>query len=361
MMDVLVFFAAVCAIAFVAAWLFSPALRARIERPKYGAAGQPAGQGEARGMASIVILCCAVGAVTVGATLTFGRGHVKANGTSVPAFATEEYGQRLLAQTSELLGPDTSAPSMRYAGNRLSCGSCHMGTGAEPGTLSLPAATHNYPRFVGRTNTTQTIEDRINECMQRSMNGRPLPKNSPEMIAMAAYMYSLTDRDAATGSSHRKGKEPPAFQTPARAASPDAGKQVFEKNCVACHGTDGLGLLAAASPIHGYVFPPLWGPDSFNDGAGMHRVLTAAKFIKARMPLGRPDLTDDQAFDVAGYINSQPRPEMPNLERDYPDRRTKQIDTAYGPFADPFPLAQHQYGPFQPIEAYYKNTRPPAK
>ncbi len=312
-------------------------------------------------MAPIMIACCAMGAVTVGATLILGRGHVTANGTSVPAFATEEYGQRLLAQTPELLGPDVPVASLRYAGSRLSCGSCHMGTGTEPGTLSLPAATHNYPRYAGRTASTQTIEDRINECMVRSMNGRPLPKTSPEMIAMVAYMRSITDRDAATGPSQRKSKEPPAFRTPVRAASPDAGKQVFEKNCAACHGNDGLGLLATASPIHGYVFPPVWGPDSFNDGAGMHRVLTAAKFIKARMPLGRPDLTDDQAFDVAAYINSQPRPQMPNLERDYPDRRTKQIDTAYGPFADPFPLIQHQYGPFQPIEDYYKRMQPAAK
>jgi thiosulfate dehydrogenase len=102
------------------------------------------------------------------------------------------------------------------------------------------------------------------------------------------------------------------------------------------------------------VFPPLWGPDSFNDGAGMHRVLTAARFIKARMPLGQADLTDDQAFDVAAYINVQPRPQMANLEKDYPDRTTKPVDNGYGPFADPFPLEQHQLGPFQPIEAFYK-------
>ena len=68
------------------------------------------------------------------------------------------------------------------------------------------------------------------------------------------------------------------------------------------------------------MFPPLWGPDSFNDGAGMHRVLTAARFIKARMPLGDADLTSDEAFDVAAYMNAQPRPEMANLDRDYPDR-----------------------------------------
>ena len=124
-----------------------------------------------------------------------------------------------------------------------------------------------------------------------------------------------------------------------------------------CHGSDGSGLLATANPIHGYVFPPLWGPDSFNDGAGMHRVLTAARFIKARMPLGRPDLTDDEAFDVAAFINSKPRPEMAHLDQDYPDRSAKPVDNGYGPFADSFPLDQHRFGPFPPIEAYYKQLK----
>jgi thiosulfate dehydrogenase len=95
----------------------------------------------------------------------------------------------------------------------------------------------------------------------------------------------------------------------------------------------------------------------FNDGAGMHRVLTAARFIKARMPNGKPDLSDDQAFDVAAFINTQPRPVMANLDRDYPDRTTKPIDNPYGPFADPFPIAQHKFGPFKPIEAFYEQLR----
>ena len=86
----------------------------------------------------------------------------------------------------------------------------------------------------------------------------------------------------------------------------------------------------------------------------MHRVLTAARFIKARMPLGEPTLTDDEAFDVAAYINAQPRPQMANIEADYPDKTTKPVDNPYGPFADDFPLEQHKYGPFQPIEAHYK-------
>jgi thiosulfate dehydrogenase len=98
----------------------------------------------------------------------------------------------------------------------------------------------------------------------------------------------------------------------------------------------------------------LWGTNSFNDGAGLHRVLTAAKFVKAKMPLGKADLTDDEAFDVAAFINSKPRPHMANLERDYPDRSKKPVDTSYPPYADSFPIEQHQFGPFAPIEAWYR-------
>ena len=312
-------------------------------------------------MGTILLACCAIGALTVAATLRLAPERTASTKSHIPIIATEEYGKRLLGQTSELLGPDVADPNMRYTFGRLSCGACHLGNGTEPGTLGLPPASGHYPRFSARSNTTTTIEDRINECMQRSLNGRALPKSSPEMIAMASYIRSLSDRDAATGAGGRKANEPPAFKTPTRAASPAAGKRVFEQRCTACHGTDGAGLLAAANPIHGYVFPPLWGPDSFNTGAGMHRVLTAARFIKARMPLGRPDLDDDQAFDVAAFINAQPRPEMAKLQLDYPDRKTKPVDTGYGPFADSFPLEQHRFGPFQPIEAFYKKAQNTAR
>jgi thiosulfate dehydrogenase len=277
--------------------------------------------------------------------------------TDVPDHATEEYGRRLVAQTVELLGPDHPDPAKRFAGARLNCASCHLATGTDPGTLALLQTAEHYPRFSGRAGVMTDVEDRINECMQRSMNGKPLPLDSPEMIAMAAYLRSLGSRYEAMGASLKKADEPPAFKTPARAADVPAGARVYVERCAACHGGDGLGLLATGDKAKGYLFPPLWGPDSFNDGAGMHRVLTAARFIKARMPLGEPTLTDDEAFDVAAFINSKPRPEMPNLHVDYPDRSTKPVDNPYGPFADDFPAEQHQFGPFPPIEAYYKSLK----
>ncbi len=309
------------------------------------------------GMTAVLLTCCAVGAVTVAATWTLGPRSYSHASAIVPAIATEEYGKRLIAQTAEMLGPHNPDPNARYSGSGLNCGSCHLGTGAEQGTLALMQASTRYPRQSPRTGGITDIEDRVNECLQRSMNGRALPLHSPEMIAMASYIRSLGARDAAMGATLRKANEPPAFKTPDRGADLTDGKKVFGDRCAVCHGTDGAGLLAAADPIHGYVFPPLWGPESFNDGAGMHRVLTAARFIKARMPLGKADLTDDQAFDVAGYINAQPRPHMANLDRDFPDRKAKPVDTGYGPYADAFPIEQHQFGPFPPIEAYYKKLK----
>jgi len=307
--------------------------------------------------ATVLAICGAIGVITVAATLAWGRGSLNPN-RAEPAgisMATEEYGKRLIAQTTEVLGPDVADPKMRFTDSRLACASCHIGAGVEPGNLSLTTAMSRYPRISPRSGGNETIQDRINGCMTRSMNGRALADDSPEMVAMVAYLRFLSDQDAATGASQRKVHESPAFKTPNRAANLEAGQRVFEQRCAACHQNDGFGLPASRNPAQGYVFPPLWGPNSFNDGAGMHRVLTAARFIKAKMPLGAANLDDDQAFDVAAYINSKPRPEMSGLDRDFPDRSKKAVDTSYGPYADPFPIEQHRFGPFQPIEAYYKN------
>ena len=318
-----------------------------------------------RGVSKTVVACCVVGAVAIGVTLLLGKRTSQTSRDSLvfaePDFAREGYGYRLIAKTPELMGPGVPDPSLRYAGNRLSCGACHLHQGDDPGALSLYGAINNYPKFSARTAAIRTLEGRINECMARSMNGRPLPHDSPQMIAIEAWVRNLAARDAATSESQRKAVEPAKFHAPDRAAKVTTGKQIFDERCATCHGYDGAGRLADANPIHGYVFPPLWGPDSFNTGAGMHRLLTAAPFIKARMPLGSPDLTDDEAYDVAAYINAQPRPEMANLAADFPDKRTKLIDAPYPPFVDPFPIEQHRLGPFGPIEAYYKKLKAASK
>ncbi len=311
-------------------------------------------QPEPSGLVTAVVVCAAIGAIAIAGTLYLRGGQTAEASSAPPAIATEEYGRRLLRETPELLGQDHPDPKRRMIGNRLACASCHIDIGTEPGTLTLLQTTEHYPRFSGRQGGMTEIEDRINECMQRSMNGKPLPMDSPEMIAMASYLRGLGAQYAAMGAGSKKAQEPPSFKTPDRRADIAMGQVVYSTKCVACHGNDGAGMLATGDVRKGYLFPPLWGPDSFNDGAGMGRVLTAARFIKARMPLGQADLTDDEAFDIAALINSKPRPEMPNLGQDYPDKSLKPIDNGYGPYADPFPQDQHKYGPFAPIEEYYK-------
>jgi thiosulfate dehydrogenase len=274
--------------------------------------------------------------------------------TSAP---TAEYGRRLMRETALFVGPDQGDPDMRFAGTRIACASCHLDNGTRPGTLSLLQSAPKYPRVSGRDGGMRDLKDRINGCMERSMNGRRFPRDSIELIAMENYLYSLNERYHAMSPDRRVAVEPPAFVDPDRVADVAAGEIVYREKCQTCHGWNGAGQRVSTMPGEGYVFPPLWGEDSFNNGAGMHRVLTAARFIKARMPFGDPDLTDDQAYDVAAYINSHPRPIKANLEKDFPDRADKPIDSPYPPYADDFPHEQHKYGPFRPIREYYERLQ----
>lgn len=305
-----------------------------------------------RGLLAAVATTVLLGATVVAGALVQQRLAATADPT-MPLAATVEYGKRLLGETAALMGPDQENPAMRYTRSHLACASCHLDAGAKPGTLSLLQTASRYPRRSPREGGVGDLRDRINGCMVRSMNGRALPRDSVEIIAMEAYIDNLGARYAATSESHRAPLEQAAFVEPDRAADPAAGQLVYAERCAICHGAGGQGLPATRNPDDGYVFPPLWGADSFNDGAGMHRVLTAASFIKARMPLGQADLTDDQAFDVAAYVNSHARPAMSGLERDYPDRTTKPVDSPYPPYADPFPVERHKYGPYKEIRGWY--------
>lgn len=304
----------------------------------------------------LVVALATAGAIVVGGINIVERSSSNA-ADSIPVAATAEYGRRLLRETSALMGPGHDDPEMQYSGTNLACASCHMDIGTRPGTLSLLQAASKYPRDSGREGGIRDLRDRINGCMQRSMNGRPLPRDSIEMIAMETYILGLGDQYAAMSESHRSAVEPSGFAEPDRAASVEAGRIVYEDRCNVCHGANGAGLQATPDSGDGYVFPPLWGPESFNNGAGMTRVLTAARFIKARMPFGQPDLTDDQAYDVAAFVNSHERPVKANLAVDFPDKARKPVDSPYPPYADPFSQEQHKLGPFKPIREYYDNLK----
>jgi len=265
-----------------------------------------------------------------------------------------KYGHELFMSTSKYLGPKSGDPEMTFAGNNLSCTNCHLLGGTKAYSMPLIGIIQRFPQFRGRENKIGTIEERINGCFERSMNGRAMLTDSKEMQAMVSYLKFLSRYAPKDGKI--KGQGYVTLEIPNRPVDLEHGKTVFETICFACHGLDGQGQKLPDST--GYLYPPLWGNDSFNNGAGMNRVLTAAEFIKGNMPFGTDYenviLTDDQAYDVAGYINSMERPKKANLEQDFPDLLKKPVSTPYGPYADSFPIEQHQKGPFQPIIEYYK-------
>jgi thiosulfate dehydrogenase len=268
-----------------------------------------------------------------------------------PFGALVKYGHALFTDTANEIGPTASDATRRFAGNNLTCQSCHLKAGTQPYAMPLIGVWGQFPQYRAREGAVDRLEDRINGCMERSMNGRALPFGSREMAALSAYMRWLStgipDGAKLVGAGTLRIKEP------ARAADLGHGAQIFARVCAACHGADGFGRRAQTGA--GYQFPPLWGPDSFNNGAGMSRLLTAAAYAMHNMPFGTtfnaPVLADEEAYDVAGYIVSRQRPEKANLDRDFPVRLQKPIDTPYGPYVDGFSLEQHRYGPFGPIRA----------
>ena len=268
-----------------------------------------------------------------------------------------EYGYLLVSETPQWMGPQAKSHELRFSGNNLSCKNCHLESGTKPGSASFVGVTNRFPQFRGREGKMGTIEDRINGCMERSMNGTALPENSTQMKAIVAYMEWLSDGVPENIEAQYKGFT--SIKIPDVKADLEIGKEIFTRECVTCHNDDGQGQrLAGGDSLKGYLYPPLWGNDTYNHGAGMNRIITAAEFIKGNMPLGvtveSPKLTDEEAFHVAAYIDSFKRPEKPNAEDDFPDKKLKPVSTPYGPWEDPFPAEQHKYGPFPPIMKYYE-------
>jgi thiosulfate dehydrogenase len=210
-----------------------------------------------------------------------------------PAPASAERGHALLTATRDSLP--------QHVGNRLRCTSCHLDDGRNPRALPWTGVTSRYPQYRSRNDAVSTIEDRINDCFERSMNGSAVARDSRDMRDMVAYLASLpADSSADAG--------PAAPMTP---LLPDTarGAALFASTCAACHGGQGEGTAVA---------PALWGAQSYNIGAGMARLRTAAAFIRHNMPRGGATLGDQQAFDVAAYVNSRPRPDFPGKEHDWP-------------------------------------------
>lgn len=267
---------------------------------------------------------------------------------SGPAGDAIRRGEALLTQTAQYLGPDVPDPAKRIAGNHMACKNCHLNAGKQAHALGFFGISARFPQYRARENREITLAERVNGCFERSLNGRSLPVDSPEMQAILAYMDWLSQ--GVPQGARVEGQGLPPITLLDRAANPEKGKVIYANRCALCHQPTGAGLLVdPQKPARGYIYPPLWGPDSFNNGAGMARLITAARYIKANMPLGNPTLSDEEAFDVAAYINSQPRPQRAGLEKDFPDRSKKPVDAPFPPWPGNFPPEQHKYGPFKPM------------
>lgn len=262
------------------------------------------------------------------------------------------YGKELIYQTAKYIGPDGSAG--KYLGNKMNCTNCHLDGGTRAYGINFFSTYSNYPQYRSRENAVLTIEQRVNNCVERPHNGNPLPLDCKEMIAIVSYIkwlgtgVPIGDRVPGSGAIEMK--------YPDRAADAAKGKKIYAAECARCHQMDGSGKLLADQST--YEYPPLWGPNAYQPGSSMFRVIKAATFIKANMPYGvtwnQPQLSDEEAFDVAAYINSEEHLRPSKGGVDYNDIGTKYVDYPFGPYDDPFSEKQHKLGPFQPIIDYRK-------
>ena len=241
---------------------------------------------------------------------------------STPRFATmlessnpEQlvYGMRLMTETKALLPENV--------GNGLNCSSCHLNGGTVAMASPFVGVAAQFPRYAARAGREIDIQERINGCFKRSMNGKPVPKNTKEMQAMVAYMTWMNN-------GYKKDEKIPGrgigkIDTDLKPNTTN-GKKIYEAQCAVCHGKDGQGVKADDGS---YVFPAVWGDSSFNIGAGMARTYTAAAFIKqnmpighnTRFPMGHGGLSDQDAVDVAEYFSHINRPDFADKHKDWPN------------------------------------------
>ena len=213
-----------------------------------------------------------------------------------------------LVRQGHSLFVDTRRQAPAYVGNGLNCSNCHLDQGRLPNSAPLWGAYPMYPAYRKKNDKVNTFAERLQGCFQFSMNGKPPPADGPEITALSAYAYWLATKAPLGVESPGRGY--PDVAQPAKGYDLAQGAQVYKTQCAICHGDAGQGQKVGQD----YVMPPLWGKDSYNWGAGMHRINTAASFIQYNMPLGKAkSLSDQQAWDVAAFINSHERPQDPRL------------------------------------------------
>lgn len=209
-----------------------------------------------------------------------------------------ELGCKIMHQTREYAKP--------YAGNDLSCIHCHFSSGntfgGKNGSISLVGVTSWFPEYNERAGREMTLEERINNCFMRSLNGTPPPPDSPIMKALVTYMGWISKDVAHVKEMPWRGLIP---LTSDHTPNPANGRRVYRESCAPCHMPNGAGVILDDNALQ---IPPLWGPESFNDGAGMNTLERLSSFIYYNMPYQQPTLTQEQALDVAAFMIKQPRP-----------------------------------------------------
>ncbi len=230
-------------------------------------------------------------------------GAAPASAASLEGLPAGPLGQAI-QRGHDMIMNTTADPEVKaYVGNSLTCNSCHTdgGNNDHPGNF-LGTAT-KFPAYSARENIVITLEDRIANCFMRSMNGTRPSTDSQVVVDMAAYIHWLDRGKAIYAPPPAQNPSPyPAMLKAATHADVAAGAQIYAANCAACHGAGGAGVPAA--------FPPVWGANSYNAGAGLANVVTLATWVKGNMPLGNPHLSEKEAFEAALYIDTRPRPDF---------------------------------------------------
>jgi thiosulfate dehydrogenase len=256
------------------------------------------------------------------------------------------YGKDLIVNTAVYFGEKGRVNA--GATNGMNCQNCHLEAGTKTFGNNYGSVASTYPKYRARSGAIENLYKRVNDCFERSLNGQSLDSNSKEMQAIVAYIQWL-------GKDVEKGKKAvgSGFKDMAlldRAANSDKGLLVYSEKCQSCHQKNGLGLMNGDKTA--FTYPPLWGPKSYNNGAGLYRLSNFAKYVKYNMPLGAshvsPQLSDEEAWDVAAFVNSQARPKK-DISKDWPKIEEKPFDHPFGPFSDGFNENQHKYGPFKAI------------
>ncbi len=264
------------------------------------------------------------------------------------------YGRELMLNTAYYIGPNGKAG--KYTGNQINCTNCHQDAGTKPYSFNLLQAHDRYPQYRAREGRVLTLTDRVNNCVQRPGNGKPLPLDSREMTAFLSYLKWINEFLPKDGKAD--GLKNLEIKFPDRAADPDRGAVIYAQRCSRCHMPDGGGFFDKQQ--NKMLYPALWGDHAYQPGSSMHRVIKMAQWLKANMPYDSARwnnvlLTDEEALDVAAFVNHDEihkRPNPPSF--DYPRPAEKAIDYGIPPFADTFPARQHKFGPYQPIIDYWK-------